>query len=162
MSSNSFQNLKTWFHQLESRERILVVTAVIITLILILYFLIFSPLNSALNENRKALENDRELVNWLQEQSLRARLLNDSSEGARISGPLTQVVNQTTRGSNIAISRLQPIGENLQVSIEAVSFNDLLVWLDRLEKRGVTILQSDIVDTDDSGIVQVRRLQLGK
>ena len=162
MAASSLQNLKQWFYTLQTRERVLVVTAAVITAILIFYMLIWSPLNNAVQENQKALNNEQELVTWLQEQSVRARLLNDSGNVQRFNGSLTQLVNQTTRGTNIAISRLQPIGENLQVTIDSVPFNDLLAWLDTLENRGVTILQSDIVDTDESGVVQVRRLQLGK
>lgn len=162
MANNSIQNLKIWFNGLQTRERILVSVAAIITVILIFYLMIWSPLNNAISENQKALESERELVSWLQEQSLRARLLSDSGSSTPVNGSLTQLVNQTTRGTNIAIARLQPIGDNLQVSIEKVPFNDLLAWLNALERRGVIILQSDIVDTDDTGIVQVRRLQLGK
>ncbi|MEM0912239.1 MAG: type II secretion system protein M [Pseudomonadota bacterium] len=162
MANSSVQELKSWFNSLQLRERGLVALAAVVTLIFVFYIVIWSPLNNALVENRNALDDDKALVKWLQEQSFRARLLQDSGDVPSISGSLTQVVNQTTRGTSIGISRLQPIGDNLQVSIESVPFNELLSWLNNLETRGVIILQSDIVDTDDSGIVQVRRLVLGK
>jgi general secretion pathway protein M len=57
---------------------------------------------------------------------------------------------------------MQPVGDNLQITVDEVLFSDLITWLDQLERRGVIVIQSDIAETNSAGYVQVRRLQLGK
>ncbi|MGQ8366506.1 type II secretion system protein GspM [Glaciecola sp. 1036] len=154
--------LKQWFKNLSERERYLVIGAGIMTLVALFYLVIWAPLNNAIDTNRAGLNSDRELNTWLEEQANRAILLRQGNQSQSFSGSLTQVINQTTRNAGISVSRMQPQGEELQVWIDAVPFNDLMQWLNNLEQRGVVIVQSDISETDEQGIVQVRRLQLGK
>jgi general secretion pathway protein M len=154
--------LKTWFTSLSEREQKLVSIASLVAIVGIFYFAVWSPMSTAVEQQRVAVENDRELLSWVQEQAGRASILRQSSNRTSFSGSLTQVVNQTTRSANIPIARMQPQGDELLVSVDEVVFNDFLRWLDVLENRGVLILQSDISEIDEKGKVQVRRLQLGK
>jgi len=156
------QAVKRWFLQLSERERILVLAASAVSVIVIFYYAIWSPLHQALDTQSLALENDRKLLVWVQEQSSRAQILQSTAQGNTFTGSLTQLVNQTTRAANISVSRLQPQDEELQVWIDEVPFNALMRWLADLEQRGVVILQSDFSETNEDGFVQVRRLQLGK
>lgn len=156
------QALKRWFLQLSERERMLVVAASVITVIVLFYYLLWSPLHQAVDTQSAALENDRKLLIWVQEQSSRAQLLQSTGQNNTFSGSLTQLVNQTTRAANISVSRLQPQDDELQIWIDEVPFNALMQWLADLEQRGVVILQSDFSETNEDGFVQVRRLQLGK
>lgn len=156
------QSIKQWFLQLSERERALVAAASAITFVVLFYYLLWAPLHNAVNNQSTALESDRKLLMWIQEQSSRAKLLENSGQVNVFSGSLTQLVNQTTRDANILVSRLQPQDEELQVWIDEVPFNALMRWLADLEQRGVVILQSDFSETNADGFVQVRRLQLGK
>ncbi|WP_395338684.1 type II secretion system protein GspM [Ningiella sp. W23] len=156
------QALKQWFSQLTDRERILVLAAGGVSAVVIFYFAIWSPLNTGIEKQRAALKNEQQLLTWVNEQSARVQLLKGSAQNNRFNGSLTQLVNQTTRAANISVSRLQPQDEELNVWIDSVSFNALMSWLEDLEKRGVSIVQSDFSETDEDGLVQVRRLRLAK
>lgn len=153
--------LKTWFANLTQREQRLVSGGAISFTVLVFYYLIWSPLNTALHTQQRALSEQQELLLWVQEQASRAAQLRQSNQQVSFTGSLTQLVNQTTRSSGISVSRMQPQNDYLQVTIDSVPFNALLTWLNTLESRGVMILQADITETDNPGIVQVRRLQLG-
>jgi general secretion pathway protein M len=107
------------------------------------------------------LESQTAFAAWVDEQAVRAAKLRQSASGASFTGSLTQLVNQTTRTSNIQVARMQPVGDNLQISIDDVLFSDLVTWLELIERRGVVVIQSDITETNNAGYVQVRRLQLG-
>jgi general secretion pathway protein M len=154
--------VKIWFASLSEREQKLVSIAGSVAILLVFYFGIWSPITSATADQKLAVESDKQLLSWVQEQSSRAITLRQSSNKTAFSGSLTQVVNQTTRSANIPIARMQPQGEELSVSIDQVVFNDFLQWLKNLEDRGVIIIQSDVSEVDSLGYVQVRRLQLGK
>ena len=154
--------LKLWFKGISEREQKLVLVASSVAVIGIFYFAIYSPISSALEQQKLALKSEKQLLSWVNEQSGRAIILRQSSNKVAFAGSLTQVVNQTTRNANIPVARMQPQGEELIVSLDQVVFNDFLLWLDVLEKRGVVIVQSDVSEVDEKGFVQVRRLQLGK
>ena len=58
---------------------------------------------------------------------------------------------------------MQPQGEDLQVWIEEVSFNQLLTWLEQLSSReNINVKSIDLSNTQQPGVVKVRRLQLGR
>lgn len=154
--------LKTWFTSISEREQKLVVAAAIVGTLGIFYFLIWSPLHSALDTQQSALVSEKQTLVWVAEQAARAQVLRQSGSKTSYNGSLTQLVNQTTRSANIPVSRMQPQGEELQVWIDQVEFNTLMSWLELLEQRGVSIIQTDVSEVDAQGFVQVRRLQLGK
>ncbi|MFT4655794.1 MAG: general secretion pathway protein M [Patiriisocius sp.] len=156
------EKLKKWFTSLSEREQKLVIVASGVAVVGIFYFAIWSPMSSAVENQKNALVGEKQLLSWVNQQSSRAVILRQSSNKKTFSGSLTQVVNQTTRSANIPVARMQPQGEELVVSVDQVVFNDFLLWLAVLENRGVIILQSDVSEVDEQGFVQVRRLQLGK
>ena len=151
-----------WFYALSAREQKVVSVASIVSVIMIFYFALWAPLNNSLVQQQKLLESQGAFAIWVEDQANRASTLRQSASGASFNGSLTQLINQTTRTSKIEVARMQPVGENLQVSIDEVLFADLISWLDVLERRGVVVIQSDITETNNAGYVQVRRLQLGK
>ncbi|MFC3122631.1 type II secretion system protein GspM [Agaribacter flavus] len=150
-----------WFKGLSDREKRIVTFGGIVGIVTIFYLAIWSPLNAAIEENKAQVTRVKALNTWVQERAARAQRLQQVGQSVRFSGSLTQVINQTSRGANVSVSRMQPQGDDIQVWIDAVPFTSLMRWLESLEKRGVSIVQSDISETDSPGIVQVRRLQLG-
>jgi general secretion pathway protein M len=151
-----------WFYALSEREQKMVSLAGIVSVIMIFYFALWAPLNSALAQQQKLLEKQSAFAVWVDEQAVKAASLRQSASGASFNGSLTQLVNQTTRSSKIQVARMQPVGDNLQITIDDVLFSELVKWIDVLERRGVVVIQSDITESNNAGYVQVRRLQLGK
>lgn len=155
--------LKNTFHQLSSREQRLVIISAVLVIVAIFYWGIWSPLNSSLEKSQTAVENQTKLLAWVQKNANKAvQLRSSGGNTAAFSGSLPQAVNQSASRMQIAISRMQPQGEELQVWIDEAPFNDLLSWLQSLEKTGITILDIDIAETGMPGLVKIRRLKLGK
>ena len=154
--------LKARFSALTAREQILVIISGIVVLIGLFYFAIWQPLAQGIEREQRLLSNQTTLLTWVKSQSARAAQLRQSSRIKPFTGSLPQAVNRTTSRYDIAISRMQPQGDELQVWVDEAEFNDVLAWLESLEKLGVLIKQADIAEADQDGIVRVRRLQLGK
>ena len=58
---------------------------------------------------------------------------------------------------------MQPQGDTLQVWIDEISFDQLITWLNNLsENYGLKVTSIDLSKAEQQGVVQVRRLQLGK
>ena len=154
--------LKSMYLQLNGREQRLVIISAILVLVAIFYWSIWSPLNTSLERGKVAV-NQTELLDWVQKNANKALQLRSSvNNNAAFSGSLPQAVNQSATRMKIAISRMQPQGEELQVWIDQAPFNDVLSWLQSLEKIGVSILDIDIAESDLPGQVKIRRLKLGK
>jgi general secretion pathway protein M len=154
--------IKTWYAALSQREQKIVSIGGIVAIIFILYLSVWAPLNAAIDTQTQALAAEKSNLTWVKNQAARAQILRQSASTNTFSGSLTQLVNQTTRNAGIPVSRMQPQGDDLQVSIDQVPFNAFLQWLDTMEKRGVKVILSDVSEVDAQGFVQVRRLQLGK
>ena len=155
--------LKSTFLQLSEREQRLVIISAVMLLVAIFYWGIWSPLNTSLEKSQNAVKNQTELLAWVQKNANKAvQLRSSSGNKASFSGSLPQAVNQSASRMKIAISRMQPQGDELQVWIDQAPFNDVLSWLQSLEKTGVSILDIDIAESDLPGQVKIRRLKLGK
>jgi general secretion pathway protein M len=155
--------LKSTFLQLSEREQRLVIISAVMLLVAIFYWGIWSPLNTSLEKSQNAVKNQTELLAWVQKNANKAvQLRSSSGNKASFSGSLPQAVNQSASRMQIAISRMQPQGDELQVWIDQAPFNDVLSWLQSLEKTGVSILDIDIAESDLPGQVKIRRLKLGK
>ena len=155
--------LKSTFLQLSGREQRLVIISAILVLIAIFYWGIWSPLNTSIERSQTAVKNQTELLVWVQKNANRAVQLRSSGGNKdSFSGSVTQAVNQSASRMKIVISRMQPQGDELQVWVDQAPFNDVLSWLQSLEKIGVSILDIDIAESDLPGHVKIRRLKLGK
>lgn len=155
--------LKSMYLQLNVREQRLVIISAILVLIAIFYWSVWSPLNTSLERGKIAVRNQTELLDWVQKNANKAiQLRSNVGKNVSFSGSLLQAVNQSASRMNIAISRMQPQGEEVQVWIDEIPFNDVLSWLQSLEKIGISILDIDLAESDLPGLVKIRRLKLGK
>ncbi|TRY33275.1 type II secretion system protein GspM [Aliiglaciecola sp. M165] len=151
------------FQQLSEREKVLVIVAGIFVVVFFFYFVVWAPMNDALATQRKNIQTKQTDLVWIKQNANRAvQLRAGSGASASFSGSLPQAVNQTASRVNIAISRMQPQGEELKVWVDQAPFNDVLSWLQSLEARGIRIINVDLAEADSPGMVKVRSLQLGK
>lgn len=151
------------FSALTEREQRLVVLSGIVLAVALFYFVVWSPLTTGIDRQQALLEEQQELLSWVEDTVSRAQQLKRTQGSASsFSGSLPQAVNRTTARHNINIARMQPQGEELQVWVDEAPFNDVVAWLKSLEDTGIIILQADITESDTTGFINIRRLQLGK
>lgn len=154
--------MKAWWQQLNIREQRLVLLMSGVISIFILYGLIWQPLNENIAQQKLKIERQQTLLTWVEESTQRYKQAKRNSL-ASSGASLSSIVNRTSRANNIIITRMQPQGEDLQVWIDEISFNQLLTWLEKLASRdGLQVKNIDLSIADQQGVVRVRRLQLGK
>ncbi|ARD44733.1 type II secretion system protein M [Colwellia sp. PAMC 21821] len=154
--------MKTWWQQLNIREQRLVLLMSGVISIFILYGLIWQPLNENIAQQKLKIERQQALLMWVEESTQRYQQAKRNSSGSS-GASLSSIVNRTSRANNIIITRMQPQGDDLQVWIDEISFNQLLTWLEKLASRdGLQVKNIDLSLADQQGVVRVRRLQLGK
>ena len=155
-------NVMEKYRELSEREQKLVLATGIVFVIALFYWGIWQPLSNGVAKERSTLESNQKLLTYVQESAVKAQQARRSAGTKAFSGSLPQAVTTTSAQFNIAIARMQPQDQELQVTVDDAAFNDVLAWLQAMEKMGIRILQADIAESNNAGMVRIRRLQLGK
>lgn len=155
--------MNDWWQGLNPREQKMVAGCSVVVVLALFWFGLWQPLNDNLARSQVKADQQQELLHWVHENLAKYKALEKKGGARPSSGSLSSVVNQTARRYKIEIARMQPQGDNLQVWVDEVAFNDLLHWLEQLQLReGLVIQAIDIVQGDEQGTVKVRRLQVGR
>lgn len=155
------QQVVNYWRGLKEQEQKLLIVAGIIFVVFVLIMGIFKPLNQAVSDAEAKLKRNHELVNWVGQS---VNKLKSSSPAQVISGGnISQIVNNTRGRFQIDISKMQPSGESLRLTIDDVEFNKLVAWIDELtNKHGVKVENLDLTQGNLPGFVRVSRLVLEK
>jgi len=155
--------MKAWWQQLNNREQRLVAAMSVVVFVFLFYSLIWQPLNESIVSSTKKLARHQTLLSWVNSETQRYKLAKGTSSNNRSNGSLSSVVNRTAGANGISITRMQPQGDNLQVWIDNIAFDQLLQWLEQLSaNEGITVGVIDLTRGEQAGQVRVKRLQLGK
>ncbi len=157
--------MKAWWEQLAEREQRLLMVVAALLVVAILYWGLWAPLaNGAAHSQQQRVTAERELA-WLQAQA-ESYVRRGGSKATSATPPadvsaMSALINSSSRGFSITISRMQPQGEMLQVWIDEVPWQQLLGWLGQLQREhGVVVNSVDLARGDSQGRVKVRRLEL--
>jgi general secretion pathway protein M len=155
--------MKAWWQQLKSSEQRLVAIMAVAVVSFLFYSMVWQPLANNISKTQQKLVRQQVLLSWVQENTQRYQQAKRNGASGRSNGSISSIVNRSAGRNNISIARLQPQGEDLQVWINDVPFSQLLGWLEFLaNKEGLMVKSIDLSKTDQKGVVNVRRLQLGK
>lgn len=159
------EKVQVWWQGITAREQRLVLIGGILLLIGLCYWSLWQPLNNRIAERERQVQNQQQTLVWLKEKGQEVLAMQGGSDRQiDTSGTLEGVVNRTAFNHKIKIARLQPQGQELQVWIDTVPFDDLLLWLATLvEQHGIAVQIIEIAREDLApGQVKVRRLQLSR
>ena len=155
------EHYKQKWQQLNAREQSLIMVMSVVIGIFLFYSLVWQPLNDNLEKASKKLNRQQELLLFVKEKTKQYQQVKHTNK--LTGGSLTGIVNRTAHSKQIKVTRMQPQGDDLQVWIDEIPFEQLLKWLEQLVvNEGVIIKAIDISKAETNGVVQVRRLQLGK
>ena len=132
--------MKDWFEGLEQREQIIVGVGGVIALLILLWALVWMPLDRAHNDARANLERWQDAL-----ADLRVVAANLGAGGpvSATSRPVSSsdspvvIVDRTLRehALNNTARRQQPTPNGVRVEFENVAFDQLVVWLGDLNSR---------------------------
>ena len=155
--------LRNWYESLQERDRRLVwLMSGIITLLLI-YLIIWEPLQNNLQQQREKADSQRQLLSWMKEAAAEVRTLQAAGVKSRQNQnpqPITTLAERSAQGAGIRpnIKKLESEGDNgAKVQIEGADFRRLAQWLGNLEQNyGIKIKNLTINRTKESGLVDAR------
>lgn len=155
--------LQQRWQRLQAREqRMLQVLALFLT-IFILWFFIWMPLQTRVAVAEQRLESQQTMFQRVASGAAQveaARASNQRQQTALSANQLSGFINTQASELDIEISRVQPQQDSLILTFNEVEFDALVVLIARLVERGVMIENLDASETNDAGIVRVRRFQV--
>ena len=155
--------MKDWWNNLQSREQNFVIIAVIVVGIFLFYSLAWSPLNTARDNKRMQVENNQQLLSWMQAKSTEVKqlkLTNPNLLRSDSKRSLLAIVDSLANrlGLRAAIRQIQPDGPHAAtVWIDEIDFDALATMLGQLDKNSnVKVSEANITKLEKTGIVKAR------
>ena len=156
--------MKQWWLALSLREKRLVIIAAVALSIATLYWGVLQPLQQREQIAQSRVQSEKQLYLWTEQQVQKIIDQGGIQKGVsnQSTGSLNSVVTRSLKRYKLELVRLQPRGDKLDVWLKPTEFNNLLQWLDSLQQQGIMINFIDLDRSDASGMVDIKRLQLGK
>lgn len=153
-----YSQLKTKINSLKPRERWIALTSLFLLSAVTLYGLAFYPLYKAINNRTARITQKQQDIVWLRSMAGQlSGLGNAQFTNASKNESLVKLVADSVAGSKLAsaLTGQIPNGQQgVKAQFENVNFNDLIIWLDQLQKNhGVQILDASITETPQAGQV---------
>ncbi|WP_166739292.1 type II secretion system protein M [Psychromonas algicola] len=157
-----FEQLKEWWEGISTREQKLVSVGGGVALLVVIYYLIWSPVASNLAASQQKLTSTEQTLYWVEtniEKLLEEGLIQEQTLGRKQN--LSRLISSTAKRNNINISRIQNQNEQVDVWINDVEFTAFLKWVTALKNdTQVNVINVDISQNQVEGMVKINRLSL--
>ncbi|CAM2892767.1 type II secretion system protein M [Vibrio ordalii] len=158
---NSLSALQQRWAAFSPREQKLLLGGVSLCVVAIIYWGVLAPLNQKAELAQARIISERQLLNWVTDKADAIIQLRAQGGVVATAQPLNQVISSSVQRFQIELIRIQPRDEMMQVWIQPLPFSKLVDWLAFLkEQQGVDVEFMDINRAQQSGVVEVKRLQL--
>jgi len=156
--------MKDWWQAREARERRVLQLGLALILASLAWLLLWQPLEQARQAALARVATQRDTLTWMRGAATQVQVLRSAGTATATAAPaasLLGAVEQTAKGSAVAaaLRQLDPEGDDgLRVSLEAVSFDNLITWLGRLQAQGVSVANLTLNRLEGGQLVQARLL----
>ena len=152
-----------YFKTLTQSERTALIIASIFVIIFLIYQLVFSPLQNAIDKKQQLLNNKTQTLYWLQLNSVEYLRLNKNKPRQSIAhsgDSLLTIIDQTTVKLDVRsfIRRIDPEGKNqVQIWFERINFDDLIHLLNILQRNNnIRVVSLSVNRQNELALVDAR------
>ena len=142
----------------DPNERLIIVGVLALVVGGLLYLVLWQPVSNWAASASEAHQREQSLNDWLLANESGARATAADSQGAGTSSEgLLTIVSRTAEKSQLKLTRFQPESNGVSVVLQKQAFNDVMRWLNMLEKEEQVMVVQASVDADSlSGRVNAR------
>lgn len=154
--------MKAWWQQLEARQRLVLMVAGLVVVVLLAYVQVFEPLAEARQAERQRIAHQLALLDWLEavEPMVRQLRAEQREPGSLDGRSLLGMTDQTARAAGLAgaLSRIEPTGDDqVRVWLDGADFVATMSWLQSFSRDyGVEVSQLGMDRAQRPGQVNVR------
>jgi general secretion pathway protein M len=157
------QQLREWFEALTTKEQRLVAATAATIVITLFYLAVWEPLHQGLDREQQKQQTQKDTLLWMQQAAREVQSLRASGRRGTIrdkNKPTTLVIEQSINNAGLkdAVKKIESSGQNgARVTLNAASFNQMLVWLNTLATHnGIHVISANIERADKSGRANAR------
>ncbi len=134
-----------YWHNLQAREQRTLLIGAVVALPLLIYSLLIDPFSQELERMEKAVDENSQLLAWMERSAGQVRTLQGKGGARRAGGSLLSLVDSSAKKNGLggALKQVKPEGEGVRLRFEQAGFDDMVRWLGRLGSEqglGVTTL----------------------
>ncbi|MGL5238374.1 MAG: type II secretion system protein GspM [Plesiomonas shigelloides] len=138
------------------REKRLVILASVVLLVGGYYWGIWQPLLQALAHERSQLQQQQTLLTRMQAAQQQILAYRNVQPKAGPQGSLAQLISESAQQHQIVVTRIVNKDDSIQLSINPLSFNSLLAWLNTLhDEFGIQVRYLDVSADSELGVVRI-------
>jgi len=156
-------DIQHWYQGLQQRERQLVLAASVVIIITLLYLIIWEPIHKGIEDQTQKYQSQIDILDWMQTAATEVRGLKASGATKRKTNstqPVTLLVEQSSTAAGLKpyLTKLESTSDKgARVTIDAASFDQLLLWLNTLQTQyGITVSSANLDRDDKPGAVNAR------
>jgi general secretion pathway protein M len=160
--NQQLEALNLWYQSLSQRDRTLVIVTSIIMAVALFYLLVWNPVYRGLEQQQQQYKSQQSIMAWMQQAAAEVKTLRRSGARtvSRSNQPVSLIIEQSAKVSGLKnnLDKLESSGkEGARVKLDTASFDQMLIWLNTLEKQhGVTVTSASIERAEKSGTVNAR------
>lgn len=155
--------MRAWWNAREPRERQVLLVGGVATAVLLVWALVWHPLQRSRTQLRERVEIQRSDLVQMRSESARVAQLRGLGARAKVERQgksLLALADATARGAQLAneLRRVEPVGpKSVRVSFEGVAFDSIADWLEGLARDfGVVATDFSADRAEGNGRVNVR------
>jgi general secretion pathway protein M len=154
--------LKEYWYKLPARDQRVLGIGIFVVLGILLYSLMWAPIQDQLKRQRPQLIKQSEDLVWMQAQADKIRQLKQdkAASGNENGVPLLTVIDQIARDLKLRdqIKQIQPGKQSgtAKVWFDKVVFEDWLQWLDQISARGIDVTRVSVTKSAEFPRVNIR------
>ncbi len=150
---------RAWYEQREPREqRILQVLALLLAVALV-YWLIWQPAWEARDEARQRYLANQETLAWIESNAdaVRAARSGGGGGGADLGPNWTSNISRSVQSYGLTLRGFTPDGDrSVRIQMENQPASDILLWLQAMEEKGLTLATMEMSAGDKPGTASLR------
>jgi general secretion pathway protein M len=154
MSLLNRDTIKTYWFNLNERDRWMLIIGGSVVGVYLLYLIVFSPILSAVNTASQQLVEQQTTLIWMRNN------LGAATQLKRIEKNLLSLFSTQLKSDNLSkfpYQLQQTGGEGLQLSFDKVPYVEFMSWLKRLNQHNaMTIVDLSAIRTKTLGMVKLR------
>ncbi len=157
------QQLSDRYYQLEPRDQLALKILSAFLGIILLYSFVVQPAREYQLEAEQHYRQSLEALNWIEANKPLVTVAANQRAKRDPGQSLLGIANATSKSYRLSFNRYQPVGENgLSLWLNKVAFNDVVLWLERLDKRyGISVKEIAVEREANKGLVNVRLVLQG-
>ena len=160
--------MKDWWQGLSARERSFVSSLSAVVIILIAYFIIWSPIQNSVSQLKQTVSNNQSLLSWMQQANQTIQANQNSGHSMQNTDPTQRlaVIQTSLKQTNFGtkVTQLEQAEQNnVRVVISKTNFDALTTWLTNLwEIHGIIVNELTLKRLNDQGLVSANIVLTGK